>query len=142
MSSHSLPLLSYLVSGFLHLITKNCISRHFKKLVALLNYNPALSFHALRFSGDSLAFSSGVPISPIQAHGTWSSEALRAYIDPTARGPCGPLLFLTNCLTPLTFLSLFLFICILGFILHVYIQNHVKNQCNACIKLKFTMLIK
>jgi hypothetical protein len=41
----------------------------------------------------SLAFASGIPFHSIQAHGTWSSDALWAYIDANARDVAVPHLF-------------------------------------------------
>jgi integrase len=79
------PFLSYRVSGSLFLITQSHLRRALKRLVSSLSYHPSLSFHAFRRSGASLAFSSGVPFQAIQAHGTWTSDALWAYIDPCAR---------------------------------------------------------
>jgi hypothetical protein len=69
------PVLSYWVSGSLYIITQASIRSHLRNLVSILAYNKAISFHSLRHSGASLAFSSGV-------HGTWTSDALWAYIDP------------------------------------------------------------
>jgi integrase len=89
------PLLSYRVSGSLYMVTQPSIRAHLRKLVTTLAFNKAISFHALRRSGASLAFSSGVPFTSIQAHGTWTSDALWAYIDPQARDPAVPQCFST-----------------------------------------------
>ena len=44
----------------------------------------AYTFHAFRRSGASLAFSLGVPMQYIQAHGTWASQAVWAYLRNTS----------------------------------------------------------
>jgi hypothetical protein len=52
------PLLLYRISGSLYIITQASIRSHLRKLIIILGYNKASSFHALRHSGASLAFSS------------------------------------------------------------------------------------
>jgi hypothetical protein len=58
-----------------------------RSLVHSLHFDPHLSFHAFRRSAASLAYSSGLSFSSIQAHGTWSSDALLAYLDSSVRDP-------------------------------------------------------
>jgi integrase len=87
------PFLSYRVSGRLYIITQNHLRRSLKRLVASLSFSPHLTFHAFRRSGASLAFASGVPFQAIQAHGTWASDALWAYIDASARDATVPQFF-------------------------------------------------
>jgi hypothetical protein len=65
----------------------------FKKCIQYLSFHRSLSFHSLRRSGASLAFASGIPFQSIQAHGTWSSDALWVYIDAGARDASVPRLF-------------------------------------------------
>jgi integrase len=79
------PFLSYRVSGSLFLISQSHLRRALKRLISSLSFNPSLSFHSFRRSGASLAFASGVPFQAIQAHGTWTSDALWSYIDADAR---------------------------------------------------------
>jgi integrase len=91
------PLLSYRVSGQLFVITQAHLRRSLKRLLLLLGLSQSLTFHSFRRSGASLAFASGVPFQAIQAHGTWASEALWAYIDANAR----------DCTVPRFFSSIF-----------------------------------
>jgi integrase len=87
------PLLSYNAGGVLRVVTQSQLRAAFSRLVQLLNLNSNLSFHSLRRSGASLAFASGVQFSSIQAHGTWTSDALWSYIDHSARDASVPALF-------------------------------------------------
>jgi integrase len=87
------PFLSYWVSGRLYLISQSHIRRALKRLVLTLNLHTHLTFHSFRRSGASLAFASGVPFQAIQAHGTWASDALWAYIDTSARDATVPRFF-------------------------------------------------
>jgi integrase len=79
------PLLAYRASGQLFLITQSQLRRALKRSVLLLGLSPPLTFHSFRRSAASLAFASGIPFQSIQAHGTWSSDSLWAYIDADAR---------------------------------------------------------
>jgi integrase len=87
------PFLSHRSAFGLHIITQS--RKVFKKCVSYLCFNRLLTFHSLRRSGASLEFASGVPFQSIQAHGTWSSDALWAYIDADARDASVPRLFAT-----------------------------------------------
>jgi integrase len=87
------PFLSYRASGQLFLITQAHLRRSLKRLLLTLNLSPHLSFHSFRRSGASLAFASGVPFAAIQAHGTWASDSLWAYIDADARDTTVPRFF-------------------------------------------------
>jgi integrase len=87
------PFLSHRSASGLYIITQSQIRSIFKKCILYLSFDRALSFHSLRRSGASLAFASGVPFHSIQAHGTWSSDALWAYIDAGARDASVPRLF-------------------------------------------------
>jgi integrase len=89
------PFLSYRVAGQLFLITQTQLRRALKRLVSALNFDSRISFHVFRRSGASLAFASGIPFSAIQAHGTWASDALWAYIDADARDTTVPRFFST-----------------------------------------------
>jgi integrase len=87
------PLLSYRASGQLFLITQSHLRRALKRLLLLLGLSSSLTFHSFRRSGASLAFASGVPFQAIQAHGTWASDSLWAYIDANARDCTVPRFF-------------------------------------------------
>jgi integrase len=89
------PFLSFVSAGKLHIVTQSHLNKVFKRIVLSLGYHQALTFHSLRRSGASLAFASGIPFHSIQAHGTWSSDALWAYIDANARDVAVPLLFVS-----------------------------------------------
>jgi hypothetical protein len=73
------PLLSYRVQGKLIFVTQAELCRVLKQSLIPLNLTSGYIFHAFRRSGASLAFSAGVPFQAIQAHGTWTSEALWSY---------------------------------------------------------------
>jgi integrase len=85
--------LSYRVSGQICVITQAHLRRALKRMFHMLDLSPNLTFHAFRRSGASLAFASGVPFQAIQAHGTWASNSLWAYIDANARDCAIPRLF-------------------------------------------------
>jgi hypothetical protein len=74
------PLLSKRIAGQLFVVSQRYLKTSLKKLISMLGYNSALSFHSLTRSGASLAFTSGVPFQAIQAHGTWASDALWAKV--------------------------------------------------------------
>jgi hypothetical protein len=89
------PLLSYYSGSHLYVITQTQLRSCFSKIIQNLNFNKKLSFHSLRRLGASLAFASGVQFSSIQAHGTWTSDALWSYIHHSARDHSIPALFST-----------------------------------------------
>ena len=66
-------------------LTQSQVRTHLTKILTHLQLNPAIySFHTFRRSGATLAFNSDVNIQKIKRHGTWSSDAVNAYIieDP------------------------------------------------------------
>ena len=66
-------------------ITQSQIRSHLQKVLSLLNLNPKhFSFHTFRRSGATLAFNNNVELQHIKKHGTWTSDAVNAYIvtDP------------------------------------------------------------
>jgi integrase len=79
------PFLSYRSAWQLFIITQSDLRRALKKLISSLGLHPSLSFHAFHRSGASLAYASGVSFDAIQAHGTWTSDALWSYIDADAK---------------------------------------------------------
>jgi integrase len=87
------PLLSYRAGNTTRVITQAIIRGNFANIRSKLNLSNSLTFHALRRSGASAAFAGGVPFQSIQAHGTWSSDALWAYIDSGARDNLVPAYF-------------------------------------------------
>jgi hypothetical protein len=88
-------LLSYYFSSHLYVITQTQLRSWFSKIIQNLNFNKNLTFHSLQLSGASLAFASGVQFSSIQAHGTWTSDALWSYIHHSVRDHSIPALFST-----------------------------------------------
>jgi integrase len=53
---------------------------------AAVRYNlPHLTFHVFHRSNASIAFRVGLPFHDIQAHGTWTSEAMWLNIDATTK---------------------------------------------------------
>jgi integrase len=87
------PLLSYRIGHHLYVISQGNLKSQLKQLLHSISLPPQITFHSFRRSGASLAFASGVPFQAIQAHGTWASEALWAYIDASARDDSVPSLF-------------------------------------------------
>jgi integrase len=87
------PFLSYYSSGRLITLSQGDLRRSLRALLVRLRLNPHLSFHSFRRSAASLAYSSGLSFSAIQSHGTWSSDALLAYLDSGARDPSVSLFF-------------------------------------------------
>ena len=67
-------------------LTQSKVRKMLKNIVLSLGLSPQLySFHTFRRSGASLAFSQSTPVQDIQQQGTWSSDAVWAYIiqDPS-----------------------------------------------------------
>jgi hypothetical protein len=87
------PFLSYRVAGRLHIISQADLRLILKRLISALGLHPSLSFHSFRRSAASLAHSSGLSFQQIQTHGTWTSDALLAYLDAGARDPAVPRFF-------------------------------------------------
>jgi hypothetical protein len=87
------PFLSYRVSGQICVITQAHLRRALKCVSPYVRFVSNLTYHAFCRSGTSLAFACGVPFQAIQAHGTWASESLWAYIDANARDCAFPWLF-------------------------------------------------
>ena len=62
-------------------LTDTRLRKFLAKLLKVLNLaSCCYTFHSLRHSGASLAFNLNVPMQDIQSHGTWTSEAVWAYI--------------------------------------------------------------
>jgi integrase len=87
------PLLSYRFGGRLIIITQSDLRRVLRHLISSLGLSSRLTFHSFRRSAAFLASGAGLPFHAIQAHGVWSSDALLAYLDPSARHPAVPLFF-------------------------------------------------
>ena len=66
-------------------ITQSQIRTHLNKILTLIQLNSQhFSFHTFRRSGATLAFNNNVDLQAIKRHGTWTSDAVNAYIvaDP------------------------------------------------------------
>jgi integrase len=87
------PLLSYRVGSNLYYFSQGDLKKALKLKLLRLGLSHKLTFHLFHHSGASLAFASRVPLQAIQAHVTWASEALWAYIDASARDASVPTLF-------------------------------------------------
>ena len=62
-------------------LTDTRLRKFLAKLLKALNLTPwGYTFHSLRRSGATLAFNLNVPMQDIQSHGTWTSEAVWAYV--------------------------------------------------------------
>ncbi len=71
-------------SGSLYVITQYSLRTHLHQIMVKLGLNPNThTFHTFRRSGASFAFQNKVPIQDIQSHGTWSSDAVWTYIQPS-----------------------------------------------------------
>jgi hypothetical protein len=87
------PLLAYVVSKKVILFSKNQLQTMLKLAVSRANLHPQTTFHALCRSSASLAFSNGVSLKHIQAHGTWASNVVWSYIDASAKSALLPKFF-------------------------------------------------
>ena len=62
-------------------IVQSQIRSHFNKILTLTQLNSHhFSFHTFRRSGATLAFNNNVDLQAIKRHGTWTSDAVNAYI--------------------------------------------------------------
>jgi integrase len=98
----SAPLLAYPVGSNIHLVTKNQLQTILKQAAGKTNLPFDTSFHIFRRSAASIAFAAGVPFKQIQAHGTWTSEAVWSYIHHSAKASVLPDFFKTSILSQTT----------------------------------------
>jgi integrase len=102
--SNNHPLLSYSMGSHINLVSKTTIQNMLKQAVTKANLHPQITFHCFRRSSASLAFAGGIPLKHIQAHGTWASNSVWAYIDSSAKAALLPNFFKTAVLsTPTAF---------------------------------------
>ena len=74
----------YKPSGQITLLTEPRVRTALATILRALHLNPKLyTFHTFRHSGATLAYNLGVPMQDIQHHGTWISNAVWSYIQPT-----------------------------------------------------------
>ena len=91
-SSLSSPLFAFPDTS---LLTQSTLRRRLASILRILG-KPTLGhgFHMFRWSGASLAYDANVPLSIIQNHGLWRSDAIWAYIsDSTSQSLQVPLAF-------------------------------------------------
>ena len=78
------PLFSYKTSTSLVVITQSQVRSTLAAILTHLNLpSKHYGFHTFRRSAASLAFQLNVPIQNIKSHGTWVSDAVWAYIQPS-----------------------------------------------------------
>ena len=64
------------------IITQRLVRQALAKVLQAMGLEPAAyGFHVFRRSGATLAFNLNVPLQDIQAHGTWASQAVWAYLS-------------------------------------------------------------
>jgi hypothetical protein len=60
------------------------LATQFQKLVQQLKLPPnTYTLHSLRRGGATLCHEMGLPIEQIKSHGTWASDAVWTYINPS-----------------------------------------------------------
>ena len=78
------PLFSYKNSTSLVVITQSQVQSTLASILKYLNLpSNHYGFHTFRRSAASLAFQLNVPIQNIKTHGTWASDTVWAYIQPS-----------------------------------------------------------
>ena len=75
------PMFSYMIRGKLVIISQSQARRVLKLTLEFLGLDASkYGFHTFRRSGASLEFSLNIPVEHIKAHGTWTSDAVWAYL--------------------------------------------------------------
>ena len=74
------PLFRIYKKGTVLPLTDSTARKHLKQISSTLGIQPPLTFHAFTRAASTWAFQHGVPLEHIQAHGTWKSDALWAYL--------------------------------------------------------------
>ncbi len=78
------PMFAFIGQSGLETITQHQVCSHLHSIMLLMGLNPiSHTFHTFRHSGASLAFQLQVYIQDIQSHGTWLSDAVWTYIQPS-----------------------------------------------------------
>ncbi len=82
--NHNCPMFSFMRGGCLVVVTQRQVRQHLATVMARMGLNPQHhTFHTFRRSGATLAFNLRVPLQDIQSHGTWLSDAVWTYIQPS-----------------------------------------------------------
>ncbi len=88
------PMFAFFGHSGLETITQQQVRSHLRSIMLLMGLNPiSHTFHTFRRSGASLAFQLRVPIQDIQSHGTWLSDAVWTYIQPSLTDTAVPTAF-------------------------------------------------
>jgi integrase len=101
----NMPLMAYQVSSKTFVVNRNVLQNMLKQAATKSNIPHNITYHIFRRSAASIAFAAGVPFQHIQAHGTWASESIWAYIHHTAKASLLPKFFRDTILATPTFPS-------------------------------------
>jgi hypothetical protein len=85
-TAHNTPLLIYHSKGPQYtIVTTRMLAKQFNQLIHRLNLPPSTyTLHSLRKGGATLCHSLGVPLDLIKSHGTWSSNTVWTYLNPSS----------------------------------------------------------
>jgi hypothetical protein len=65
-------------------VTTYMLASQFRQFVHILGLPPlTFSMHSLRKGGATLAHMAGIPVDHIMTHGTWTSNAVWKYLQPS-----------------------------------------------------------
>ena len=65
-------------------VTTRMLAKQFNQLIHRLNLPPSTyTLHSLRKGGATLCHSLGIPVDQIKSHGTWSSNTVWSYLNPS-----------------------------------------------------------
>ena len=83
------PLFRIYKKGTVLPLTDSTARKHLKQISSMLEIQPPLTFHAFRRAASTWAFQHGIALEHIQAHGTWKSDAVWAYLrsSPSSSSP-------------------------------------------------------
>ena len=83
------PLYRIYKKGTVSPLTDSTARKHLKQISSMLEIQPPLTFHAFRRAASMWASQHGVPLEHIQAHGTWKSDVVWAYLrsSPSSSSP-------------------------------------------------------
>ena len=82
------PTMPLLVHGALGqpptLVTTRMLAKLLRRLICQLRLPPSqYTLHSLRQGGATYCHSLGIPVEQIKSHGTWASDTVWTYINPT-----------------------------------------------------------
>ena len=81
----SMPLLVYGDVGCpATMVTTRVLAKQLRRLICRLRLPPSqYTLHSLRQGGATYCHSLGIPVEQIKSHGTWASDTVWTYINPT-----------------------------------------------------------